>query len=250
MLTRGRLQGKRALITGGASGIGLATARLFVAEGASVAICDLDPVPAVLARDGVAGLVGDVASMADAERMAAEAVAVLGGIDVLVCNAGIPSRAPILSLSEEEFDRVLAVNVKGAFTMVKAVAPAMVERGSGTIVTVGSELSFVADPETPAYNASKGAVVMFTKSVALDLIRRGVRVNAMCPGTTWTPLIERELETSPDPGALRDELASWGPIGRVATPEEQANGILFLASDESSYAVGTTLVVDGGFTAR
>jgi NAD(P)-dependent dehydrogenase (short-subunit alcohol dehydrogenase family) len=136
------------------------------------------------------------------------------------------------------------------FTLIKAAAPLMIEQGGGTIVTVGSELSFVADPETPAYNASKGAVVMFTKAIALDLIRHGIRVNAMCPGTTWTPLIEQELATSPDPAALRADLDAWGPIGRVARPDEQARGILFLASDDSSYAVGTSLVIDGGFTAR
>lgn len=239
------------LISGGASGIGLAAARLFREEGASVAIADIDAQRLESTTpDGVVAIEGDVASMVDGERIVATAVDSLGGIDVLVCNAGIPSRSPILDLSEEEFDRVLGVNLKGMFTLIKATAPLMVEQGGGTIVTVGSELSFVADPETPAYNASKGAVVMFTKSIALDLIRHGIRVNAMCPGTTWTPLIEQELATSPDPAALQADLDSWGPIGRVARPEEQARGILFLASDESSYAVGTTLVVDGGFTAR
>jgi NAD(P)-dependent dehydrogenase (short-subunit alcohol dehydrogenase family) len=246
-----RFDDKRVLISGGASGIGLAAARLFREEGAAVAVADIDPQRLESATPaGVVAIEGDVASMADGERIVASAVEALGGIDVLICNAGIPSRSPILDLTEEEFDRVLGVNLKGMFTLIKATAPLMVEQGGGTIVTVGSELSFVADPETPAYNASKGAVVMFTKSIALDLIRHGIRVNAMCPGTTWTPLIEQELDTSPDPAALQADLDSWGPIGRVARPEEQARGILFLASDESSYAVGTTLVVDGGFTAR
>jgi NAD(P)-dependent dehydrogenase (short-subunit alcohol dehydrogenase family) len=125
----------------------------------------------------------------------------------------------------------------------------MKDRRSGTIVLAGSELSFVGDPETPAYSASKGAVLTLTRSLALDLIRYGIRVNAICPGTTMTPLIERELQTAPDPDALRRELETWGPIGRTATPEEQAQGVLFLASDAASYAVGTALVLDGGFTA-
>jgi NAD(P)-dependent dehydrogenase (short-subunit alcohol dehydrogenase family) len=244
----GRLEGRTALITGGGSGIGLATARLFAAEGAAVAVADLRPAAAEEAA--ALTITGDVASMADARRMVDEAVQGLGGLDIAVCCAGVPSRMALLDLTEEEFDRVLGVNLKGTFAVVQAAAAHMVPRRAGVIVTVGSELSFVGDPETPAYNASKGAVVTFTKSVALDLIRHGVRVNAMCPGTTWTPLIERELATSPDPEALRHELADWGPIGRTATPEEQARKILFLAGEDSSYAVGTTLVVDGGYTAR
>jgi NAD(P)-dependent dehydrogenase (short-subunit alcohol dehydrogenase family) len=244
----GRLDGKAALITGGASGIGLATARLFLEEGAAVTIADIDG--DALARVGlpVQAVHGDVASMADAERMVAEAIAAHGRIDVLFCNAGIPARIPIEELTEEQWDRVLAVNVKGMFTVTKAALPHMKAAGGGSIVFTGSELSFVGDAETPAYSASKGAVLTLTKSLALDLIRYGIRVNAICPGTTMTPLIERELETAPDPDALRAELATWGPIRRTAEPVEQARGVLFLAT-EATYAVGTALLMDGGFTA-
>jgi NAD(P)-dependent dehydrogenase (short-subunit alcohol dehydrogenase family) len=249
-----RLEGKAALISGGASGIGLATARLFLEEGAAVTISDIDESALIDATASLSPLGrlhavhGDVALMADGERMVAEAIDQHGRLDILFCNAGIPARVPIEQLSEEQWDRVLAVNLKGMFTLVKAALPHMKQARSGTIILTGSELSFVGDPETPAYSASKGAVLTLTRSLALDLIRYGIRVNAICPGTTRTPLLERELETAPDPDAMRAQLDNWGPIGRTAEPVEQARGVLFLAT-EATYAVGTTLLLDGGFTA-
>lgn len=250
-----RLDGKAALITGGASGIGLATARLFLEEGAAVTIADIDA-DALKRAAGeleplgpVHAVRGDVASMADGARMVEEAIHVHGNLDILFCNAGIPCRVPIDQLSEEKWDRVLAVNVKGMFTVIKAAVPHMKQRRSGSIVLTGSELSFVGDPETPAYSASKGAVLTLTRSLALDLARFDIRVNAICPGTTMTPLIEQELETAADPEALRRQLQTWGPLRRPADPVEQARGVLFLASDEASYAVGTALLLDGGYTA-
>ncbi len=118
------------------------------------------------------------------------------------------------------------------------------------IVTVGSEMGFVADPNAPAYNASKGGVIMFTKSIALDLIGDNIRVNCICPGITQTPLLDAEIALSADPEATRAEFAEWAPIGRTADPAEQARGILFLAGSDSSFAVGTTLLLDGGYTAQ
>lgn len=250
-----KLTGKSALITGGASGIGLATARLFLEEGASVTIADIDVEAIESAAAELAPLgplhtvAGDVSLMADGARMVAEAIEHHGALDILFCNAGVPARVPIAELTEEVWDRTLAVNLKGMFTLVKAAVPHMIERGSGAIVLTGSELSFVGDPETPAYSASKGAVLTLTRSLAVDLIRHGIRVNAICPGTTMTPLVEKELLTVPDPDAMRRELETWGPIGRVADAREQARGVLFLASDDASYAVGTALLLDGGFTA-
>jgi NAD(P)-dependent dehydrogenase (short-subunit alcohol dehydrogenase family) len=249
-----RLQEKSALITGGASGIGLATARLFLEEGAAVTLADINEAALTrtateLAQHGpLATVAGDVSSMEDARRMVAAAIAAHGKLDILFCNAGIPCRVPIEALTEKQWDRVIAVNLKGMFTLVKAAVPHMKENG-GAIILTGSELSFVGDPETPAYSASKGAVLTFTKALALDLIRYGIRVNAICPGTTRTPLLEKELETVPDREAMLLQLEEWGPIGRTADPREQAQGVLFLASDEASYAVGTTLLLDGGFTA-
>jgi NAD(P)-dependent dehydrogenase (short-subunit alcohol dehydrogenase family) len=251
-----RLAGKAALITGGASGIGRATARLFLEEGAQVTIADNnEPLLATTAAElGAVGslhtVAGDVSSFADGERMVAAAVAAHGKLDVVVCAAGITSRSRISTLSEDEFDRVIGVNLKGMYTVIHAAIPRLRDQGGGVIVTVGSEMGFVADPNAPAYNASKGGVIMFTKSIAVDLIAENIRVNCACPGITQTPLLDAEVATSADPEATRAEFAQWAPIGRAADPVEQARGILFLASDESSFAVGTTLLLDGGYTAR
>jgi NAD(P)-dependent dehydrogenase (short-subunit alcohol dehydrogenase family) len=252
----GKLTGRSALVSGGASGIGKAIAQLFLEEGASVAISDingdgLDAAVKDLSGYGtVIGINGDVRSMADAGRMVAETVETFGAIDVLVCNAGITSVMPIEQLTEEEWDAVLTTNVKGMFTLVKHAVPHMIRQGGGNIVTLGSEMGIVAVPESPAYNASKGAIIMFTKSIAVDLIRHNIRVNSLCPGITRTPLLQAEVDNSIDPERTAAEQASWAPIMRVADPREMAQGALFLASEASSFAVGSCLVLDGGFTAR
>jgi NAD(P)-dependent dehydrogenase (short-subunit alcohol dehydrogenase family) len=252
----GKLSGRSALVSGGASGIGKAIAQRFLEEGASVVISDinaagLDAAVAELAAHGtVAGVAGDVRSMADAGRMVASTVELHGTIDVLVCNAGITSVMPIEQLTEDEWDAVLTTNVKGMFTLVKHAVPHMISQGGGRIVTLGSEMGIVAVPESPAYNASKGAVIMFTKSIAVDLIRHNIRVNSLCPGITRTPLLQAEVDNSVDPARTAAEQATWAPIMRVADPAEIASGALFLASDDSSFAVGSCLVLDGGFTAR
>jgi NAD(P)-dependent dehydrogenase (short-subunit alcohol dehydrogenase family) len=252
----GKLTGRSAMVSGGASGIGRAIAQLFLEEGARVVVTDinsdgLDAAVTELSGYGeVAGFPGDVRSMADAGQMVAETVGRFGSIDVLVCNAGITSVLPIEQLTEEEWDAVLATNVKGMFTLVKHAVPHMRRQGGGSIVTLGSEMGIVAVPESPAYNASKGAVIMFTKSIAVDLIRHNIRVNALCPGITRTPLLQAEVDNSLDPEKTAAEQASWAPIMRVADPREIAQGALFLASDAGSFAVGSCLVLDGGFTAR
>jgi NAD(P)-dependent dehydrogenase (short-subunit alcohol dehydrogenase family) len=252
----GKLTGQTALVTGGASGIGKAIAQLFLQEGASVVIADINADGLKTAVDElstggpVTGVEGDVRSMADAGRMVATAVEQYGQLDVLVCNAGITSVMPIEQLGEDEWDAVLTTNVKGMFTVVKQAVPVMIAQGGGRIVTLGSEMGIVAVPESPAYNASKGAVIMFTKSIAVDLIRHNIRVNSLCPGITRTPLLQAEVDNSVDPARTAAEQASWAPIMRVADPAEIAQGALFLASDDSSFAVGSCLVLDGGFTAR
>ncbi len=252
----GKLDGKRALVTGGASGIGYAIAQLFLENGASTVIADLDGAKLAAARGELAAhgtvraVEGDVRSMADAGRMVQAVVDEFGGLDVVVCNAGITSVTSIENLEEAEWDDVLATNVKGMFTVIKHAIPHLKSAGGGTIVTLGSEMAIVAVPESPAYNASKGAVVMFTKSLALDLVRYGIRVNALCPGITRTPLLQSEVDYSADPAKTAAEQATWAPMLRVADPREIATGALFLASDDSSFATGSCLVLDGGFTAR
>jgi len=184
--------------------------------------------------------------MADGARMVEEAIRVHAKLDILFCNAGVPCRVPLDQLSEEQWDRVLDVNVKGMFSVIKAAVPHMKDQRSGVIVLTGSELSFVGDPEAPAYSASKGAVLTLTRSLALDLARFGIRVNAICPGTTMTPLGQRLIEHD-TPEKLAQRLSRY-PLGRFGQPDEIARSVLFLASDDSSYATGTCLVIDGGLT--
>jgi len=251
-----RLAQQAALISGGASGIGRAIAEVFLGEGASVVISDInavtleEAVASLSALGPVTGVLGDVRVMSDAERMVQTTVDAYGAIDVLVCNAGITSVMPIEQLEEAEWDAVMSTNVKGMYTLIKSSIPFMKARGGGKIVTLGSEMGLVAVPESPVYNASKGAVHMFTKSLAIDLIRYNIRVNSLCPGITRTPLLQAEVDNSINPAATAAAQASWAPIMRVADPREIAHGALFLASDESSFAVGSCLVLDGGFTAK
>lgn len=251
-----KLSGRSALVSGGASGIGRAIAELYLENGASVVISDINyqgldlAVKELSALGPVKGVVGDVRSMSEAQGMVETTVSAFGSIDILVCNAGITSVSAIEDLTEEEWDAVLTTNVKGMFTLIKAAVPHMKKAGKGSIVTLGSEMGIVAVPESPAYNASKGAVIMFTKSIAIDLIRYNIRVNSLCPGITRTPLLQAEVDNSRDPEKTAAEQATWAPIMRVADPKEIAQGALFLASDDSSFAVGSCLVLDGGFTAK
>jgi len=251
-----KLANKVALVSGGASGIGRAIAEEFLEAGARVVITDineslLDSTVAELAdRGSIVGHVGDVRVMADAGQMVQRALDEFGSLDILMCNAGIPSVNPIELLEEDEWDRVIATNLKGMYTLIKHAIGPMKAQGHGVIITMGSEMGFVAVPESPVYCASKGAVHMFTKSLAIDLITHNIRVNSLCPGITRTPLLQAEADNSIDPEATRAAQATWAPIMRVADPLEIAKGALFLASDDSSFAVGSLLLLDGGFTAR
>lgn len=252
-----RLEGKRALITGGGTGIGRATAELFAREGARVMVSGrrrpelAETVRLVEKAGGTAALVtGDVANPADAERMVEATVTAFGGVDVLVNNAGILVRnASVTSVSIEDWQRVLDVDLHGVFLVSRFALMRMVPAGrGGAIVHVSSVAGILGDPKMAPYNAAKGGVNLLTKNMALDYAPHGIRVNAVCPGRVWTPMPMSRLKVGDDPETI---LAAWGkniPLGRVGRPEDIASSILFLAGDESSWITGTTLVIDGGAT--
>jgi len=241
-MTGGELAGLVAVVTGAASGIGAATAALFVAEGARVAALDLraDQV----ARTGaVLPVRCDVAEEDEVAAALATVAAELGPVDVLVNQAGVVPRGPLHALSVADWDRTMAVNVRSMFLTCRAVLPDMVRRGGGAVVNCASGASFTAGRELGAYTASKGAVLALTRALAVDYAPT-VRVNAVCPGLVDTP----GPLLSQDPGldGRRREAAARTPLGRLGTPGEVAQGILFLASPRSSFATGSALVLDGG----
>lgn len=252
-----RMRDKVVLVTGAGSGIGQACAELFAEEGGKIVVEDIDGAAAervaagIRAAGGTAIAVqGDVSVAADADRMVGAAVAEWGRIDVLISNAAVQKVVESIELlSEEDWDRVIDVNLKGGFLVSRAAIPQMKQQGSGVILFTGSEMGFIADPAIPVYVASKGGLHMLMKAMAVSLIKHGIRVNAFCPGETNTPLLQSEIDNSPDPAATKAAYDAWAPIGRMASPREQAYVALFLASDEASFVVGSTFLADGGFTA-
>jgi NAD(P)-dependent dehydrogenase (short-subunit alcohol dehydrogenase family) len=253
----GRLAGKVALITGGASGIGLATARLFAAEGASVSVTDRDAdaathVATELTASGhsAIGLHVDVADETSVDRGVAESSRRLGPIDVLFANAGVGSQGGILSaMSVDEWDRVIAINLTGVWLSVRAIAPQMVDSGSGSIIVVSSVGAIRATGST-AYAAAKGGVLALAIQAAGELAPYGIRVNAILPGPVRTPLQEAQFRRriDGDLDAAYDAYASRVPLKRIGEAEDIANYALFLASDESSWITGGVHVADGGIT--
>jgi len=249
----GSLAGKRALITGAASGIGRATALLFAREGAAVSIVDLDEVGAKVVAQIVEDEGGqvifvrcDVTQPADCQRAVEETVGNFGGLDILFNCAGIVRRATVLETTETEWDRVMAVNVKSIFLLSKSAIPLMAEAGGGVIINVGSGWGLVGGPKAAAYCASKGAVVLLTKAMAIDHGTQNIRVNCICPGDTDTPMLRDEARQlgTPTDQFLVD--AAERPLKRLGTPEDIAQAALYLASDASSFVTGAALVVDGG----
>ena len=256
MGTAGILHGKAALVTGGASGIGRATVSLFAAEGAAVAVFDRDAegggavVRGISEHGGRALLIaGDVTQDADCRRAVDETVRAFGRLDVLFNNAGIIRRAAITDTSEEDWDRTMSVNVKSIFLMSRCAIPAMERSGGGVIVNTASNWGLVGGPRAAAYCASKGAVVLLTKAMAIDHGPRNIRVNCICPGDTDTPMLRGEARQLGEPVEAFLAQSADCPLGRVAQPDDIARAALYLASDASSFMTGAPLIVDGGFVA-
>jgi NAD(P)-dependent dehydrogenase (short-subunit alcohol dehydrogenase family) len=254
-----RLLNKVALITGGTSGIGEATALVFAAEGAKVAITGRrrklgEHVVTQIERSGGEAIYveADVTRSIDCRRAIDETLSVFGRIDILFNNAGIAAHGTLENTAEDDWDRVFRVNVKGVYLMTKSIIPVMRRQGGGVIINNASDWGIVGGPGYAAYSASKGAVVLMTKTVALELARENIRVNAICPGDTFVERWRTD-ERRNSSGDMEERLKEMGeemPIGRVGTVEEIAKSVLFLASDDSSFMTGASLIVDGGNTAR
>ena len=244
-----RLDGKTAIVTGGASGFGLAIAELFASVGANVMVADLNEEganAAVAALDGKgAAIRADVASDADVAAVVAHTHQTFGGLDIVVNNAGYTHlNQSMLTVSEEEFDRVFAVNVKSIYLMAKHAVPRLKAGGGGAILNIGSTAGIRPRPGLAWYNASKGAVNLVTKSMAVELAPDRIRVNAIAPVAGETPLLARFLgEDTPE---RREAFRATVPWGRLSIPEDVANAALFLVADESDMITGTVLQVDGG----
>ena len=248
-----RLHGKVALISGAARGMGAVEARLFAREGASVVLGDVleqegrDVASEIAATGARAVFIRlDVTCQSDWEGAVGEAMSRLGKLDVLVNNAGVYLRGSVEETSPEDWDRVMEVNAKGAFLGTRAAIPAMRKAGGGSIVNVSSFNSLVGTTTSAAYNASKAALRLLTKSTAVQYAGDGIRANVIHPGPTRTAMF---LSGFPDEEAIEKRRALV-PLGRIGTAEDVAYGALFLASDESSYMTGSDLVIDGGWTAQ
>jgi NAD(P)-dependent dehydrogenase (short-subunit alcohol dehydrogenase family) len=255
----GQLEGKVALITGAGSGIGRAAAQRFAAEGCAVAVVDMaasaaEETAGKIVADGGRAIACPANVTVDTEvrDAVARTVDTFGSLDVLYNNAGVNSSGSVADATEEDWDRCFAVNVKGTFLCSRAAVAHLAASGSGAIVNQASVAALVAVPNFAAYCAAKGAVVALTRSMAIDLAPRGIRVNAICPGTVFTPLMEPMLRARGD-GDMEVGLARTVvkyPIGRLGTPEEIASAALFLASAGASFLTGSILAADGGMTAQ
>jgi NAD(P)-dependent dehydrogenase (short-subunit alcohol dehydrogenase family) len=247
------LDGKVALITGGASGIGRAAALLFAWEGAAVGILDVNEGEGKSAAEEIKASGGraffkrsDVTRADDCRRAVEQAIREFGALHILFNNAGIIRRASVTELGEEDWVRVMDVNVKAMFLLSKFAIPEMARSGGGSIINTGSGWGLSAGARAAAYCASKGAVVQLTRAMAIDHGPQKIRVNCLCPGDTDTPMLREEARQLGEPGDEFLAEAAHRPLRRIGTPEEIARAALYLASDASKFVTGTTLVIDGG----
>jgi NAD(P)-dependent dehydrogenase (short-subunit alcohol dehydrogenase family) len=251
-----RLKGKTAIITGGTTGIGKATALLFAREGAQVVIADWrdDRYQPVLDEIGAAGskalfVQTDVTRREDNERLVSACVDRFGRLDILYCNAGRFLPKLITETTDEDIEAMFAVNVKALLYAVRAAVPHMLRQGSGAILFDASIRGIIAQAGSPIYCATKGAAVSLARALALDYATQNIRVNALCPGIIDTPMLRYSADAEPDPDAAWAGYGAAQPMGRLGTPEECAQAALWLASDEASFITGVALPIDGGLTA-
>ena len=250
-----RLSGRNAVITGAASGIGRETALRFAEEGAAVVCADLNAEGAAAVAAEIAGKGGtarsagvDITSEAEAARLAEEALAALGRIDVLVNNAGVTILGGVAELSEADWQREIDINLSGAYRVSKAFWPHLAEAGGGAILSTASIAGVVGVRQDAAYVASKAGLIMLTRCMALDGAPHGIRANCICPGFVDTPMFEDYLAEQPDPAASLARCAGRTPLGRIGTTRDIADGFVYLASDDAKWITGTSLIIDGGLT--
>ena len=246
-----KLEGKVAVITGGNSGIGLATAQRFVSDGAYVFITgrrqsELDTAVKQIGKDNVSGVQGDVSNLADLDRLYAEVKKQKGRIDILFANAGVGELVPLGAITEAHFDKTFGINVKGLLFTVQKALPLFQDGGGGSIILNASIASSKGFETSTVYSATKAAIRSFARTWTVDLKHRKIRVNAISPGPIDTPIFNSSVQTEEEIEQIKTNLVASVPMGRMGSPDEIAKAVSFLASDDSSYVIGIELFVDGG----
>jgi NAD(P)-dependent dehydrogenase (short-subunit alcohol dehydrogenase family) len=250
-----QLEGKVAIITGAGSGIGEATAKLFVSQGAKVMIADWNEAEANRVANEInmqqpglenaIALIADISSEQQVKHLVQQALSAYGSIDILFNNAAVVLAKELVDISEEEWTRTVDINLKSVYLMIKHCIPE-IKKSRGSIVNMSSLNGLLGQRQNPVYSATKGAIIAMTKALALDYASDGVRVNCICPAGVMTPLLEEWIGQQPDQAATVQALADMHPLGRCATTDEIANAVLYLASNQSNFITGVALTVDGG----